>query len=1415
MASIDRLNVQTTGRTRSSRNRSGSVPISEVDSWSPPDFGGHRRTRIGASIVEQFVAGHNPGDVLRELVQNEFDGGGDRLDVSFGAEALDVVGNGRGITTDGWKRLSVIVGTGRVVGDDEGDRVAPKTNGIGSKNFGLRSLFLFGNEIFVRSRGQVCVLDLRTLETGKVRDHAWWGGKGVRLRIPFRQEPFEMLEPFTVEHEARAFEIMAGGMLATLVKLALPGRSPGLREVTLRSIRAKRTLIWRQHAEGLRSPMKGISIVRRIGKITDSRASEREQRNFEEMEFATVVQTPDEYADRVFPAYFKAGAGVVKIAVSVPLARRGLERGRPGHFHYPLQAPDARTGCLIGVSAPFEMDSDRGSLLDNNWNKWLMDEAARLTVELLTGDWFDRFGPAAYEALDRTSPASPPRFIEAVERHLRELACWPSRAAGSERFVKASNTVIVADPILDGFMSSSRYLDPKLVANPTARRLALGAGAATFNLSSLVRLRCAAADALRLKTKLQSGEANWHFENYNAALRDATRQLAMANALTILSRQLSRQNRDDLRSTESTLTAVGDLRPASELILVQPEIWDVCPEPLENRLHSSLVQCRPLASLCREFDEQAWIVEAANRASVGAIDKAEREVLYAKVLDATTHFGRRALVAIRKSPVVRNQRGEWVAPADMVSLKGSVAKLMGPVVSIPSKEMAARPALLAKLKIRDRLDIQDLVAFAVHIPLHPYSAKRFERLLADNQHLITQVASRELADIPFLRTKSGGLAKPASLHLDTPANRLSVADDSKLVADSNEVLYRRLRVREHPAVDTLVEVIADARGRSEPPLRPEIIYPAIVAGLHRERRPKFEFESSPIIWVDGAYYSPSDVVVGAQIPRVLDDAIPVVRRSDELSRAYLSLGARPQAGEEHWTKFFQNTCGKWDGEPLGARQTRVLLEAYRQRGPQGLPDGLDELECLLARNGLLYSREELVAGTLVENDFSALADALTNSGSALGVVDIVDRSRSFFYTLGIRTLSSIAGAGLPVFGEPATKPIWFKSHHNDLLVAMVRRPIFPKALHAVAIRQRHAFPGFDPADPSELATRLDNICGVAFYSQISREFSIGTAKASVPIEAAIGDGVIALVAPRTKLDFQQLVAQALAEVAGAANVAQARALSTAFLPFVLCRTVEEMVVYLERVGVDVRGWDQPTEPELEFDDVDAEELGEEIIRQVMHSLETGGGEDASMVNSPGPTVMQGVLATSPPPESLSQIAVTLPSIDGVGLVIALASDQIVESRSSQSGGWSGNWMPRTTSEMERDREVGLRGEELVYRMELERVRKAGNPDPESVVIWTSRTNPGADHDIQSVDQAGRPLWIEVKSTTGTDGRFDWSRKEFEKAMRERERYELWRVYRAASTEPIAKCFRDPGAMLGASRLQLELGSLRAHVEGMD
>ena len=130
--------------------------------WSEPPISGRFEPAIGSSIVEQIVIGHTPADVLRELVQNEFDAHGHRMRVTFGPDHLNVTGGGKPVDKTGWERLSVILGTGVVIGSTADAReVRPKENGIGSKNLGLRTLFLFGDRIYLRSSGKMAVLDLK------------------------------------------------------------------------------------------------------------------------------------------------------------------------------------------------------------------------------------------------------------------------------------------------------------------------------------------------------------------------------------------------------------------------------------------------------------------------------------------------------------------------------------------------------------------------------------------------------------------------------------------------------------------------------------------------------------------------------------------------------------------------------------------------------------------------------------------------------------------------------------------------------------------------------------------------------------------------------------------------------------------------------------------------------------------------------------------------------------------------------------------------------------------------------------------------------------------------------------------------------------------------------------------------------
>jgi hypothetical protein len=1365
---------------------------------------------MGSSYLEQFVSGHNASDILRELVQNEFDGGGHTLSIIFGSSELEIAGTGNDITPDGWERLSVIVGTGPVVGARD-EIVAEKTNGIGSKNFGLRSLFRFGDQIYVRSGGRVGLLDLLTQETGNEHDDHWAGGKGVRVSVPYREQTIGKLEAFDVNREIHALDLMAEGIPETLVKLALPGKSKGIREVIVRSLRTGRSLDWRQTSKNERVKVPEVELTLRSGRLTDSAA---EPQTFQEAEFNRSFEVPAEHLGRKFPAYYEAGDGRLRIGISLPLMKRRVDTRATGYLYYPLKTPDSRTGCAVSVSAPFDLNNDRSGITDHTWNEWLLDRAADLTLQLLVDDWFERYGADAFKALTTHSPAPTNRFATRIAKGLSELECWPTRAKGKDRFRAAADLVVPAAPTLDGLLEDKRYLDAELAGDAEAVRLARTVGAKAFTLSSLVRLRCAGRDPSHLKTQLESHEANICYEDYEARLSGVRLQEKLAGALSPFSKRLTKANKADLRETASTLNANRELRPAKDLRIVSDDIWKVCQEPVENRLHRALVPFKVISTYSDPFDEEQWLIDAAKRSASASDDDREREALYRRLLTWTGPLPQPVYRALRDNPVLRNQRGEWVAPSGMVILKKPVAELLDPFVDAPAKQVLSAGKLVAQLKIRDRLNGSDLVRFANGLVDRQDLSERFERLLSDHLKLLTPSVVAALRETPCLKAKSDKLAMPSKLHRDTPANRLCIEDEDLIVAHNAELLHRRLKLRDHPSLETLLGILDACRVAGRPPPNPATLYPALVTAANRSRKTTADLAGNPICWVRDAYHSPEDVLVGTAYPSVLDQVIPCHRFTDAVGLAYVALGARQQAGEDHWGRFFQHVDAEWTS-PVSDRQRRFLFDAYESR--HVLPAGLEDAACLVDSRNRLYSLNELRRGRLVEPDFAELQSALEAADSPIGVIGKSDRTRRFFTALGIMPLSSIAIPGALTFGGPANPKLWYKPKHSARFLNLFHWPIFARAVWEISERHRSA--SFPPIDLAEVRQSLASIDEIVFFKSIRRRYSVDAVTVEVSVHAALDGSRIGMVPPKNLQEFHFLLADVLAEITGAKTAAVIRSVSSSLLPMLLmCTTPEDMRDYLARIGI--HGFDAASGEDQEDLHADMFDDPEELAReQIFDSLNTQGSPDLEEPVAPDPDAVDRIAnqpIEPPPPAPPPPLPPpTLPALDAVKLDVTDPSGTQIELK-RRSGGGRGGWgysLPMTPAEQERVRALGQRGEALVYRAELERVRAMGFEHPEQYVTWTSQDDPLADHDILSINQDRQPKWIEVKSTAGTDGRFDWSRNEFERALAVRDRYELWRVYRVDSTNPVAKCFIDPTRLIGARRIVLELGMLRANIEG--
>ncbi|MGO8661552.1 DUF3883 domain-containing protein [Rhizobium ruizarguesonis] len=1390
----------------------------ELGSWTPPSIADDEfRQLIGSSVLEQFVAGHDPMDVVRELVQNEFDAGGAAMSLEFSEDALIVSGTGKFIDAKGWARLGVILGTGTVVGAGGSGSIAPKEDGIGSKNLGLRSLFRFGDRIHVYSNGKMAVLDLPCMGTLQKPDSASRAQAGIKIVVPFREQARGILSGFDAGAESHAIDEIAAGLFGTLGKLSLTGRKPGIRKLTVSSVRSGRRLTWSQTSKAANSPAKGISVTVRSGRLVDQTEGTPHDRitTYEEMEFSRLLEIPGSQVAPSYPPYYKARGGRVLVAVSVPLRRKRIDFTQEGYFHYPLRAPGGMTGTVLSASAPFELDADRSELVATDWNAWLAGEAGALVSDLLIADWIDRFGPDAFLALRKVGGATRSWFVDRIHFDLAAKTIWPTETSG--KFAKASELVVPPLPELRGFLGKERDLKGEFASRADIADLARASGAKSFEANSLVRLRCAGNDRSALKTKMLPTDADFRYSDFNSALSQVNTQVSFAKALNAVSKRLSNNNRVDLKETVSTLAADGSLKPAAMLTVVDANIWAVCPIPLSTRLHPSLGGHRTITALCRRFDINAWVIDVAERARLGKAADEEREALYSYILASPETIGRSAVGAIRASPVIKNIAGTWKSPDELALLPSEMRRIFAAAVDAPSEEISSNEVVVKKLSIRRRLMPRDLVALAENVGNDVSAAQSCEEFLSRHSKLLTPKTVNELRQISFIRTKAGTVAAPEELHLNIAINTMTLDNDDVIVGGKNIGLYKLLKCRAQPSFKALMDMIKRHVRANTAPSQPEVLYSALFVAASLEKRSPMTFRDENLLWVNGAYNSPAETLVGQMVPRFMDVALPVVRYQGLLEKAYGDLGASRSPNENHWTAFFRWFDEKAEtGSSFTTGELKNLRQAYARRAGTGLPEDVDDDgRCLLSRAKALYSPRDVRDQTLLEDDYPELAKAIAASESDLAFADLSDDGGQFFAAIGLKRLSEVCGIPHVSMGAPAQHPNWYTAAFERELLGLVHLPDFAIAIQALGWALERQGMGFRSHKLPEIARALRKIEKIVFVSEIFKSFDFNGVKISVRTAGGLGEDRIGVYPGRSQFEHHLSIAPVLAELVGAVRLVDNRMLAVSILPLLSCRTTEDVHGYLRSQGIQVR-W---SEPELELTEqvssppasaVEASETASKIINDLvgaLHASLESPDNSASRTGSPStPTATQ----FAAPPSQTRQ----LPPLDEVVVSVAMrAGTQIAPPGSGGWSGGSGSWTPPTQADVERDRSLGERGEALVLKLEVERLRALGHDSPESLVAWTSKTDAGADHDIRSIASDGKPLFIEVKSTTGIDGRFEWSRREFEKALREGEHYELWRVYNVGTRSPVAKPFPNPVDLLGRGLLRLELSTLRAFVEG--
>ena len=425
------------------------------------------------------------------------------------------------------------------------------------------------------------------------------------------------------------------------------------------------------------------------------------------------------------------------------------------------------------------MDAGRSQILAPEisvWNKWLLDAAVDLTLDLLKEDWFARFGADVYLALRRSTTPTTTHFMRELEARLTHDAIWPSRARQGGRpqrvqFTRASELVIPDRRELDDFFSEDSYLDTRLANDLHTVGMAKEHGAKRFTNNSLVRLRCTGLDAYQVATRPSMDEANYRYTDCPKTIASVDWQTRCARAFESDSAGLSKANRADIADSPSTLTAAGTLRPLSNLWFVEPPLAEVCPLPLELRLHPELVASRIYRQLIGKgkcYEPITWLEDVTRKAEQGTLDDAERIAAYRYLISPQRQVKQKALAQLRDTPLLRDHRGAWVAPREITLPTAPGATQLEPVLHLPHPDYSGDAKLAGALGFRRRLDGHDLVAFARYVADHPDRAAPFELALVRHSDLLKQPIIDQLKAIPFLRSSRGNLASPQDLYISNP-----------------------------------------------------------------------------------------------------------------------------------------------------------------------------------------------------------------------------------------------------------------------------------------------------------------------------------------------------------------------------------------------------------------------------------------------------------------------------------------------------------------------------------------------------------------------------------------------------------------------------------------------------------------------
>ncbi|HEX8377019.1 MAG TPA: DUF3883 domain-containing protein, partial [Pedobacter sp.] len=792
----------------------------------------------------------------------------------------------------------------------------------------------------------------------------------------------------------------------------------------------------------------------------------------------------------------------------------------------------------------------------------------------------------------------------------------------------------------------------------------------------------------------------------------------------------------------------------------------------------------------------------------------ERLTLYNYILSVNGHLSRKLVASLREIPILRDHKGNWVEPRLIILKNAGGANQLKEVLHFPHPDYEKNEELAVLFRFKTRITSEDLIKFARLVKFSPELAPKFEKILIKFDDLLSKNVINQLKGIDFLCSSKKTIARPSSLYIQNQINRTCLGSEVLFVVGSKFELYKTLGCLEHPKQEDIIAHILELSGRNQKPNNPEDLYEQLIKALKKEEVPLDFYQDDNIIWTGNNYSRPLVTLIGLQYKRIFLDSVPIVSNiSKALYESYIGLGVHKKPQDSHWLQFFSWIDKKYReaGNKLSEIEKNALREAYTQL--IYLPQLPANVKCFLDGKGRLHDSAEIQNDSFLIDDNPQLSSEIEKLNLSLSFADVVKEGTVQFYEnkAKVKRLTDISElTGYQTDGKKMPPPWLHKD--KDKILEKLHDDYF---IDAVKTLTGHTLKIQTSVTPSKLKAKLRSIKKILFAETLNGIYRIKDKIVPVPMRIVLRNNQIVLTDIQNENDLYGLLSQSIADLFTSV-IFEARNLADAIYRLLSSNSTKEMKDYLfyhRGISWEPHIISDSEESTFLFDDDlfstmrETEQIGEiltEIGQSLLQQPDKNSAEDKASEPKSQPEPQQ---KPAPQPEF------KLPELENVSPEFLDTSGNLKQRSSRKKKGYTGNWQPPTPQDTARDQLVGRRGEDLVFREELKRVKKLGFD--ESQVVKTYETDPAADHDIKSVNEKGEEVWIEVKSTTGRSGKFNWSKNEFEKALKKRKNYILWRVYEAHTTTPIFKVYVDPISYLLKSEMRLDIATLSAEVEALE